>query len=59
MAMSRGHGYMSRGTLRIGVGIPRGNARVGWSGVGDGVGFAVRSPRQARVGWGGVLPRDP
>jgi len=41
------------------VGIPRGNTKVGWGGVGGRVGFAVRSPRQAGVGWGGVLPRDP
>jgi len=37
------------------VGIPRGNAGVGWGGVG----FAVRSPRQAEVGGGRVLLRDP
>jgi len=36
------------------VGIPRGNASVGWGGVGRRVGIAVRSPLQARVGWGGV-----
>jgi len=41
------------------VGIPKGNASVGWGGVGLGVGIAVRSPPQARVGWGGDLPRDP
>jgi len=35
------------------VGIPRGNAGVGWGGVGRGVGIAVRSPLQAGVGWGG------
>jgi len=41
------------------VEISRGNTGVGWGGVRGGVGFAVRSPRQARVGWGGVLLRDP
>jgi len=41
------------------VGIPRGNAGVGWGEVGGGVGFAVRSPLQGGVGWGGDLPRDP
>jgi len=40
-------------TLRIGVGIPKGNTGVGWGRVGRGVGIAVRSPHQARVGWGG------
>jgi len=36
------------------VGIPRGNAGVGWGGVGRGVGIAVRSPLQAGVGWGSL-----
>ncbi len=41
------------------MGIPRGNASVGWGGVGRRVGIAVRSPLQARVGGGGASLRDP